>query len=259
MRKLIVAVIICAVALAACVNSETDTTINADGSGKMVATVDLSEMMKMMAGQKKGEDFALDTVIALRSFSDTAKSLTARQKELVRDMTIAIVMDVRDIEKLKFKVGVTAPFKSLQDFNELNAFMKQKEYDAIFDNAMKLPMFDNKEKEGGNENDNIFASVFPSFYNCQYTANSINCKLDKAGYDEALQELSKSDFDINGEMENQMLGEATFTNKITLPRAPKNITGTSWKKGSTANELVQTGKLLDLYKSPEKYEYSIQY
>lgn len=262
MRKFITLTLCCAILLSACIETGSTTTINNDGSGNMVAKVDLSEMMKMMAGSKRQEErFLLDTLVSFRDYSDTASWLSARQKQLLKEMKLKILMDARNGEDLKFEVSIMSPFKSLADFNELNELMKQKEYDAVFDKAMDLPMFSNpnKDPEGKKQNDNIFASVFPVFYKYTYTKGAIVCSFDKARHQQAVEDLAKSDFDLNGELESKMFGGATFTNRIVLPGKATRIDGSSLKQGAVANELVQTGNILDLYRNPEKYEYNIQY
>ena len=263
MRKYAILLLVCSLVLTACLESETKTTINADGSGSMTATVDFSEMMKMMAGnQKQGEDFVLDTTINIKNYSDTSSRISAYHKSLVRDMKLKVLMDARDISQLKFRVTLISPFKNLEDFNALNELMKRNEFDQIFDNAMSIPELSGKDKNeennSSNENDNIFSSVFPAFYNCVYSKNSIVCKTDTAKHRQTVEGLTKMDMDINGEMEAKMLESAEFTNTLVLPRSVKKITGDSWKK-TTEKELVQTGNYLDLYKNPGKYEYSIQY
>ena len=91
MRKYAILLLVCSLVLTACLESETKTTINADGSGSMTATVDFSEMMKMMAGnQKQGEDFVLDTTINIKNYSDTSSRISAYHKSLVRDMKLKV-------------------------------------------------------------------------------------------------------------------------------------------------------------------------
>jgi hypothetical protein len=262
MKKILALGICCLWIISACINTVSTTTIKDDGSGSMIATVDLSEMLKMMAGKKKeGEDISLDTTIHFHHFSDTASFLTVRQKELLKEMTLNIVMDSRNVEDLKFNVSIRSVFKTLDDFNALNELMKQKEYDAIFDRAMDLPMFAGPQGGPGEkkENDNIFASIFPSFFTCTYSKTSINCKVDRERYKLDVEELEKSGIDFKGDLEAKMFGSASFSNKIILPRKATIAKGTSWKQGQASNELVQTGNILDLYKYPENYEYQIQY
>ena len=261
MKKFILLWLLCSLILSACLDSETKTSINADGSGNMTATVDLSELMKMMAGnEKEGSNFVMDTTINIKSYSDTSKKMSAYHKTLVRDMKIKLLMDMRDMSQLKFKVAIDAPFKSLEDFNALNELMKDNVFDEIFDNAMSNPFLSGEKDEdaASKPGDNIFASVFPAFYNCKYSKNSITCKTDSLKYKQTLEELTGMDFNINGDMESKMLEGAVFTNTLVLPRKVIKITGDSWKK-TTEKELVQTGNYLDLYKNPGKYEYSIQY
>jgi hypothetical protein len=266
MKKLFLIIAVIAVGLTSCLETTTTTTINADGSGTLVATLDISEMMKMMLGNKEGEDFVLDTTILMRNHSDTAQSLNSRQKELVRNMKINVKMDVRNTDSLAFVVQISTPFKDLKSFEELNVLMKQKEYDAIFDKAFNPDMFgapgekkENEDSEGKRENDNLFGSVFPAFYNCQYKKGFISCQVDSMIYNQAKIDLKAMDMALDGEVETNMLSKAIFINRIILPAKAKKIDGGSWVAGDNANELIQKGDLLDLYKHPEKYAYTIQY
>lgn len=253
----------CCLLLTACLETSTHTSIRENGSGSMIATVDLSEMMAMMAGNKsQSETFSFDTLMYVRNHSDTSALLNSNQKKLLKDMYVDVKMSMAEGKTPAFVVRINAPFQSLEDFNALNDLMRTKEYDLVFDKAIEIPMFsdkDKKEKGSESENDNLFTSIFPSFYNCVYTKNSVVCKLDETKHKQRLEDLKKSEFDINGEMEAKMFGAAVFTNTLTLPSKPKKIEGDSWKQGSSEKELVQTGSLLDLYKQPEKYAYSIQY
>lgn len=263
MKKLLFSLLSFCLLLTACLETTTHTAIRENGSGSMVATVDLGTMMTMMAGNKsKTETFSFDTVMYIRNHSDTSKLLTDYQKKLMKDMFVKVKMSLEEGKEPAFVVSINAPFESLEDFNALNELMKKKEYDQVFDKAMEIPMFSDKNKKeagSGGDNDNLFTSIFPSFYNCVYSKNSVVCKLDEARHKQTLEELKKSEFDINGEMEAKMFGSAIFTNTLTLPSKPKKIEGDSWKPGSSDKDLVQTGNLLDLYKQPEKYAYSIQY
>jgi hypothetical protein len=259
MKKFTLIVVLCTIMLSSCLETATNTVIKEDGSGMMLASVDFSSMLKMMTqGKDKGEDFKLDTTIYIRNHSDTSSLLTAEQKRLLREMMLKITMDVRDISNLKFMVTVTSSFNSPEDLTALGELMKKNEYDIVFDRAMKIPMFMSEEKESSKENDNLFTSVFPDFLHCEYKKNSIVCRLDTAQHQRSLKELSKGEFDISSDDVEKMFATATFTNMITLPADAKEVKGTSMKKDKV-NTLIQTGSLLDLYKHPENYEYSIKY
>jgi len=268
MRKLFVLASVTLLLLTACLETESHTVINEDGSGKMEIMIDLSGMMQMMANEEnKPEDFLIDTTVQVRSFSDTASSLTAYEKELLRGMEMRIFMDARDLSGVQFKVGLAAPFRSLDDFNALNALMRKKEFDQVFDKAMEIPALsptgkdeeEEKGEKGEKDDDNILSMVFPDYFSCHYGSNAIECKLDSVRYKATLAAMKESDIDVNGELETAMFSEAVFTNRLTLPSKVKKMEGESWKKGNGDNELVQTGNVLDLYKNPQKYVYSIHY
>lgn len=259
--KKFVLIFCCAVGISSCLETKTNTTINENGSGKMQATIDVSEGMEMlMKGKKPGpaEQVFMDTTITIRTYSDTATILNSRQKDLLREMAIKFLMDFRD-GKTAFVVSIETPFKTLADLNDLNELMKQPEYDIVFDKAFKIPMFNDKDEAAGNMNDNLFGSVFPGFYQCNYKKGSISCEVDTAAYRQTLADLGKMEFDLNGEMETKVFGASKFTNTLVLPAKPKGITGNSWKQGDKENVLVQQGTLLEIYKNPGDFSYTIQY
>jgi hypothetical protein len=260
MNKIVLAVVLCTVIFASCLDTVTDTVIKEDGSGTMTASVDFSKMIKMLTAGKEKEkekEGRIDTTIYIRNFSDTSSLLSTEQKRLLRDMSIRVLMDIKE---MKFGVTTASSFKSLNDLNALGELMKRKEYDLIFDKALKIPgLSGDNEQESSKENDNLFASVFPDFINCQYSKKSITCTVDTARYAASVKELRGSEFDIFSEEAGAMFSEASFTNTITLPSSVKTFKGESLKKDNADNKLVQSGNLLDLYKHPEKYEYSIQY
>ena len=71
-------------------------------------------------------------------------------------------------------------------------------------------------------------------------------------------QLKEKEMDLDDEMTEGMLGEAKFTNRIVLPAKAKKLTGETLKH-VTGNEYVQTGTLLDMYRTPEKFAYSVEY
>ena len=89
MKKLIllISTIICFVG---CYEVNEEITINADGSGVHNTKMDMGQMLEMiqsMAGEeelaKEGLDKVLDTTILMKSVMDSAKELSAEQREAV--------------------------------------------------------------------------------------------------------------------------------------------------------------------------------
>lgn len=261
MKRIFVMIACCVVLLSSCLETSTSTTINADGSGSKVSIIDISKAMKMALQDKQlGEKDKLyvDTIIQLRNHSDTASILNARQKELLRGTVVRFKIDFRELEKLAFTIAIESPFNTLKDLNELNKLVTTKEYDVVFDKAFTIPMFEDNGA-GGSTNDNLFGSVFPAFFKCDYTKGKITCEVDSTAFGEVLSQLTAMEFDLNGEMESKMFGGSTFRNVLVLPSAPKSIEGNTWKKGEKDNVLVQEGTLLQLYKEPGNFIYTIKY
>ena len=261
-KKLMAAclLVIVSMVLTACFETESETTLNKDGSGSFQASVDFSSVMMFLTSKKKeGEqDIAIDTTIFFKTFTDTSSALTARQKELMKDMKLKMLFDSKNSACV---FTVSSVFKSTEDFNEMNKLMAKKEFDDLFDGAVNSTPFGGEEESGSSsgKNDNIFGSLFPAFFDCEYASNSIICKLNQEKYDQALADLKKSDMSLDDKLMEEMLGTAKFTNKINLPGKPVTVEGTTLKEGATTAQLVQTGSLYDLYKNPQKYTYQVRF
>ena len=94
MRKYAWVSLLCSLLLISCIETVSDTLIKSDGSGEITATVDLSAMMKMLAGKKATEEekLKIDTVIHMRDHSDTASGLSDYQKSLLRGMKVKMLI-----------------------------------------------------------------------------------------------------------------------------------------------------------------------
>src|SRR5687768_3780027 len=90
--------------LTGCLDTQEDITIKDDGSGTYVSSVNMSglfDMMQMAAAMdtsakselKNFSDKDIDSVIALKTFSDTASNLSAEEKQLFRDATMHFVIN----------------------------------------------------------------------------------------------------------------------------------------------------------------------
>ncbi len=174
MKKILILLLLPVLAFTGCLETEQTTTINADGSGNYIATIDLGKLMqvfKITAQMKKAQDsnakeeppLVRDTLIYFRDYSDTSAAFTPKEKELLREMTLNVKMDS---ESDVFRVKISSPFKKLADFDQLTKLTTRKEFDKVFDKAMELPgLTDEKTKaesgSGAMENDNIFDVIAP--------------------------------------------------------------------------------------------------
>src|SRR5688572_1751193 len=124
MLKLLFVALGC-VLFASCLEINEEVEIKENGSGQFSSSMDLSQLVDMMAAMGGGEfekkkDEKIDSVIYLKDIIDTAKNLTAEQKRLMRDGTVRVQMNMA--EKL-FKLDMHYPFSSLERLQQLHAAM----------------------------------------------------------------------------------------------------------------------------------------
>ena len=124
MLKLLFVALGC-VLFASCLEINEEVEIKENGSGQLSSSMDLSQLVDMMAAMggeefEKKKDEKIDSVIYLKDIIDTAKNLTAEQKRLTRDGTVRVQMNMA--EKL-FKLDMHYPFSSLERLQQLHAAM----------------------------------------------------------------------------------------------------------------------------------------
>ncbi|NCT75278.1 MAG: hypothetical protein GXC78_12145 [Chitinophagaceae bacterium] len=262
MRKNLIYCVLITLLLIGCIETETTTTIEKDGSGQLEAVVDMGQMIQMLKSMKQSEaaeeEVKVDSTIRFSSFTDTSTSLTTRQKELLRNITLGLKINSDDNI---FRFKILAPFKNTEELQEINQIMSSKEFDQVFDKAMsntELGKSEGDQPESKRENDNIFGSIFPDYFTCNYSKGLISCVLNKEKYDAAMAEMKKT-LDLEDEMAQSMFGSSSFVNRIKLPNKAKEIKGSSLTASSDGLVLEQKGSLLDIYQHPEKYVYTVRY
>src|SRR5687768_3616348 len=115
MKKLkLVLVTVVAILFVSCYEVNEEIVINENGSGSYTTKMDMGqlfEMLQTMGGEeeleKEGLDRAIDTTIMMKSIMDSAKDVTADQKELLKDGKLKLQMNMK--EKL-MKLDVNLPF-----------------------------------------------------------------------------------------------------------------------------------------------------
>lgn len=263
MRKNLIYCVLITLLLIGCIETETTTTIEKDGSGQLEAVVDMGQMIQMLKSMKQSESedkekVDIDSTIRFSSFTDTSSSLTAQQKELLRHITLRLKMNSADNV---FRIRILAPFKNTDELQEINRIMASKEFDQVFDKAIantELGKSDGDRSESNRENDNIFGSIFPDYFNCNYSKGVISCVLNKEKYDAAMADIKKT-LDLDDDMAQTMLGSTSFVNRIKLPNKAKEVKGPSLTASADGLVLEQKGSLLDIYQHPENYVYTVHY
>jgi hypothetical protein len=213
------------------------------------------EMIQSMAGEeeleKEGLDKAIDTTIFMKNIMDSAKDVTAEQKQLMQDGKVNLQMNMK--EKL-FKARVDIPFKK---YNDLQALMSgqgnsmsglSQLFKGAFDKGEpKKPELD-APKEPGLEDMN---SIFDVTVKDGLISKKVNLERHKALIERP--EIAQMQQMATGGM------EILYTTTIKLPRPAKSTENPLLKLSDDKKTVTLKYNLLDLFDQPEKFSFSVQY
>ncbi|RYY30371.1 MAG: hypothetical protein EOO04_04970 [Chitinophagaceae bacterium] len=246
---------------AGCYEVNEEIVINENGSGSYVTKMDMGQLLEMiqtMAGEeqltKDGLDRAIDTTINMSSLMDSAKEVTADQKELLKNGKLHVQMNVK--EKL-MKMNVNLPFTSYTNLQKLMSGMGNS--GTGIGEAFKA-MFDKDGDDGS-------AADMPA----QPKSNQmdqLNGMFDVIAKNGSLsRQVNKEKFNAlmaMPEMEQmkQLSGagmEILYTTTIKLPRPVKKSDNTLVKLSEDKRTVTMKYNLLELLDTPEKFAYTIEY
>jgi hypothetical protein len=191
-----------------------------------------------------------DTTINLRSFTDTATSITLEQKKLYQDATLHLLMDGTEKE---FKVTMNMPFEKVGDVEKLVKVMSSDEGGSMLTQLFK------GTKALGNEGSDDGPGKLPdlnSYFDFSVKKGSIERKLNQAKYDSAMQLYGSQ---MPAESMGEMLGSINLNSIIHLPKAAKKITGANATASADKKTITIKGTLADLFKTPQVFSYRIEY
>jgi hypothetical protein len=244
-------VLLVTISLAGCLDTVQEITLQADGSGTMVNTTDMSATMamaKQFGGNemKELEKMEMDTVIMLSDMVDAMPDITAEEKAMLKDGTMRIRMNFKDEI---FILGISNPFKNTGDVTKLNNITSK-----IFDQAMEQQMQAQSNLPGMDEN-TPKASSMDDYFETEFKKGKMVKTLNKAKYANANQdEYLKGMLDASG-----FGSPMKSTLVINLPTPLKKATGKNLAISDDKKKVTIATTIEDFYDSPEKMEFSIEY
>ena len=244
-----------------CLDSEEKITLNEDGSGTYVITMDMAKMMGMLSAfggeNKKAEK--KDTVIYFKDYTDTSSVLTAEEKEILHNGKLAMNMDS---EKGELKVVMDAAFKNASQLTYLRANMQD-----MLNKSGAMNKLNDKKNESedsplgemgpkmnpGKSN----ANPFKEYYEFNVTGNSLIYTLkDKAAALKAME--TNEDMKMMKQMA-PMMGDMTFSTVIALPREAKKAEGQNAKLSADKKTVTVTTSLKQVIDDLEAMSFSVAY
>ena len=256
--KYILSVVLC-VFLVSCYEVNEEIQINADGSGTYVTKMDMGQLIDMMqtfAGEdaltKEGMDRVIDTTILMKNMLDSAKDLTAEQKDLMKDGQMKLQMNIK--EKI-FKMDMNFPYKN---YKALQQLMSGQGGNNTGLTTLFKDMFGNKGEGGMDQpapsngpNMDDFAGIYDVTIKNGFISKKVNAEKFKALTDRPemaqVKQLSSSGMEI------------LYTTTIKLPRPAKKTDNPLIKLSDDKKTATMKYNMLDLLDNPQKFSYTIEY
>lgn len=246
--------------LTGCFDTLEELTISPDGTGTYQSTMDMGgmfDMIEMMAamdtssnGQlKKLADKDVDSVLNLRSIVDTSSELNDEQKRLFRDAKMSIA--IKQKEKI-FKMGMTYPFKNLEDVKKIIELNESGKGVGLFGKEGNAnPLLG----RAGNGNDSEAMPGLSKVFDMTIQNGLIERKLNE----EKLKKLMENDKMAEMGQAKQMLEGVTFRSIFHLPKAAKKITGTNATLSADKKTVTVKASMVDLFDNPQALSFRIEY
>jgi hypothetical protein len=223
----------------------------------MTYTMDMSKLLTMMgqmaSGDMKDKMKDKDTTIAISSFIDSVKDLTAHEKQLLRPGKLKLLLKEKDE---KFLTTITIPFKKTEDVKDLKKALPKVAGEAL----TKMGTGDKKANEmdlppGMDAEDMPKPKNFDDFFDINMTSHSISKQLNKESYatvetDKMMQAVQQM---------NSMGAPMTLNYVFNLPRPAKSTEGKGLKLSADKKKVSLTVTSEDFFDDPKKFEFKIEY
>lgn len=258
MKKLrFVIVLLIAVLVNSCYEVNEEIVINQNGSGTYATHMDMSaliEMMQTFAGEdelnKSGLDRAIDTTIYMKNMIDSAKDLNPMQKELMKDGTMHLAMNLKD--KI-FQADMNFQFKN---YNQLQSLISgtgtggiANVFKSVFENSdsSKAQALDAPKDPGLDDLGNVYdVIVKDGLISKKINQQKLQAVLDRPEMAQ-MKEVSGSGMEI------------MYTTVLKLPRPVKKTDNALLKLSDDKKTVTIKYNLLEILDTPDKFSYVIEY
>jgi hypothetical protein len=255
--------------LSGCFDTVQESTINDDGSGVFVSTMDMGKllgMIKMVAGEKEEmkdmDKMKKDTTIYLKNIKDSIKNLSDAEKKLMDKGSLKVIMNMPDEI---FSMAFTFPYSQPADLATINSLLKKTRQNVMTD---QMDNFMGSDKRGADDKNAIEGNPIlgdlktdsnstevDDYYKYKYEKGKISKKLNKEMY--ANVENDKSLTSLK-EM-SQMGMSSTMKTIINLPKAAKKAEGKGVKLSNDRKKITIEGTLDDFFEDASFFEYEIEF
>lgn len=239
--------------LSGCLDIDEGIEVKKDGSGQMSMDMDMSQMVEMLqtyVGKdelaKKGMD-KMDTTILMKDIVDTASSLSAEKKALLRTGTVHIKMN---LDEKVFKTHMQFPFSSLDNLQKL--------YGAMSDGSLGSTQLFKGMTPGGQDGAGGASpdiNQFNGIYDFTCKDGLMSKKLNQDKWKALAQDPQLAQMKQAGQMGVEIL----YTTTIRFPRPIKKVDNSLAKLSEDKKTVTIKYNLVDVFDHPEQFGYNIEY
>lgn len=251
MKKLIFSLFTAATfLLTGCYDLTQEITLNADGSGTLSTTNDMSALImlaKQMGGAEemaKAGDQKIDSTFSLKKDADSMSTLSESEKMIARTGSANIMMNLKDE---KFRTTLQFPFSKPAEVSMLNTITGK-----IMGETMKNQM---GGIPGGMPDEMPEASSLDDYYTLDFTNGELTRKVNKDKYKQA-----ENDEYLKAIKEAGAMGlDMTVNYIINLPRPASKAEGKNLKISDDKKKVTISASIDDFFEDPSSLEFKIKY
>lgn len=247
--------------LSGCLDTTEETTLNEDGSGVSINSLDMGKMLAIMSAMGGGDEkmkdiekIKIDTVVYFKDMKDSLGKLSDNEKKLLEKGTTHLVIDY---EKEKFLIEFSVPFSKPSDIIAVNDVLK-KTKGKIMEKIMSSVMAGEKGKDEvdmADVGDHDGAPDVSNYFDYTYEKNKMTKKVNK----ERLAKV-EDDKSLKSLQEMSQMGmPLNFKTIINLPRAAKKAEGKGVTLSDDKKKITIEGTLDDFLEDASKFEYVIEF
>jgi hypothetical protein len=248
-----------------CFDTLEEVTINENGSGSFVNSLDMGKILglakTMGSGKDEMKDFdklKMDTVIYLKDVKDSLKNLNAAEKNIAATGALKIQIDATD-DKMNFTF--TFPFSKISEIAGIQNILKKAKQDIIGDIMQKVMGEEGGKNEAllgnedGGDNKDDMGSNIDEYYTSVYEKGKFTRKLNKEKYANV-----EDDKSLKSLQEMAQLGMAiNMKTIINLPKPAKKAEGKGLKLSDDKKKITMEGTLDDFFEDASYFEYDIEF
>jgi hypothetical protein len=226
-------------------------TINDNGSGTILTTMDMSQMLGLAKMSGKAEDLGeatVDTTISIATMVDSIPDLGPGDKELLKKGTMGMVMNMANEQ---FLAKINFPFSNMNEIEKLQVLSGK-----MIQEISKKQMEGKGPGEGGGDDEGFpGGGAFDDFFKSTFSNGLIEMRVDKEKY-----ATVADNKEIQAMKEVAAQGMPMMSKWIIhLPKPAKKVEGTYAKLSEDKKTVTIENDMSEFFDDATKLEFKIEY